>query len=767
MESSVSRRITLTVGGIVAVGLLCLALMYYGLLQAREAVREAGGVYEPLQAATSTMAGAVNGVCLRLLQYVDAPSPQLRTEILQDCTAFETAAAHYTRVAGTTSARLSGAALSTQSRTLRSMAEEIMTRKDRRDRVLAETDESIQIVMELANRLDSRIALADLDSISRQFEVKALAQAAEHLGVWRDKFLETPAADYRARIANAGRTAQESLARLHELGLSPEEREWSGALEDRLHAATTGIDRLLLLDEEVRSRTARLSELRGMAYRTLAEAEHVRAADARLSRGKADHAFAAVLVGTLFLVPGFLIVGIVAVICLVRSILLPVRHLVEGTTTVGAGDLSYRIPRPGRDELGTLARNFNHMVERLAATTVSKERLEHSEAELLRANEALKEADQRKNDFIAMLGHELRNPLAAIANATALLCAPDAGPVVVGRAKSSLERQVRHMARLIEDLLDVSRLTRSKVSLHRQTTDARTLIEHAAQLLAPHLESRHQHLSLTLPAEPVWVDVDPVRMEQVLGNLLSNASKYTDTHGQVAVSLWREPGDDAAAGASRAVIQVRDNGVGIAPEMLGSVFEVFAQADRTLDRSEGGLGLGLTLVRSLVEMHGGSVEAHSEGPGRGSEFTIRLPLATTPTIGSRPPSASSATAARAPVAAPVLVIDDNVDAAETLVDLLELWGYPARMAHDGPTGLALAREFKPQIVLLDLGLPGMDGYEVARALRAEPALEGLKLIAVTGYGQEEDRQRSAEAGFDYHLTKPVEPVTLHALIADL
>ncbi len=376
-------------------------------------------------------------------------------------------------------------------------------------------------------------------------------------------------------------------------------------------------------------------------------------------------------------------------------------------------------------------------------------------AELRRRAEELAQADRRKDEFLAMLSHELRNPLAPISNAVHLLREVDGGPALA-RSRDVIDRQVTHLARLVDDLLDVSRITRGKVALRREPVALAAVLARAVETARPLIDARGHTLTLDAGTDLPWLDADPTRLEQVVANLLNNAAKYTDEGGHITVRAAREGGE--------AVVRVRDTGAGIPGDVLPHVFDLFRQADRTLDRSQGGLGVGLTLVLQLVELHGGRVEAHSEGPGRGSEFVVRLPLPA-----ELPPVAPSAAAAAAPAAAAarrVLVVDDNADAAETLAALLQVRGYEVRVAGDGPAALAAAPQFRPEVVFLDIGLPGMDGYAVARSLRAAPGGAALRLVALTGYGQEDDRRRSAEAGFDEHLVKPVAPeVLLRSLAA--
>ncbi len=322
------------------------------------------------------------------------------------------------------------------------------------------------------------------------------------------------------------------------------------------------------------------------------------------------------------------------------------------------------------------------------------------------------------------------------------------------KAMAIIERQVEHLVRIVDDLLDVTRIARNMVRLQREPLELGGLVRHAMDDQLSEFEARGIALEgHHIEPEPLWADADGTRLAQVIGNLLANALKFTPRGGRVEVGLRRE--------GNQAVLSVRDNGVGIAPEMRSRLFEPFIQAPQTLDRSRGGLGLGLTMVKGLVELHGGTVDVTSGGPGRGCEFTVRLPLT----------SAAYAKAAPAPPAPTparrrVLLIDDTVDAADAMRDLLTLDGHDARVAYDGPSGIALARDFRPQVVFCDIGLPGLDGYAVARAMRADDALRGAYLVALSGYARPNDRERSAEAGFDWHLAKPSSTEELERVVAE-
>jgi PAS domain S-box-containing protein len=378
------------------------------------------------------------------------------------------------------------------------------------------------------------------------------------------------------------------------------------------------------------------------------------------------------------------------------------------------------------------------------------------EQELHQRIEQLAEADRRKDEFLAMLAHELRNPLAAIHSAVQL-SALSGLEEHINWSMDVINRQIKHLTRLIDDLLDVSRITRGKIDLRKETVDVATIVNRAVESVRLLIDQRQHQLAVSCSPGTMWLEADPTRLEQILVNLLSNAAKYTDDGGRIWLSAGRD-GDEI-------VIRVRDSGVGIPSAVLPRMFDLFAQGDRSLARSEGGLGIGLTLVRSLTELHGGRVEAASEGLGKGSEFVVRLPAARFPRPGTERPGE-----APAPIqpkrSRRILIVDDNVDTARGLARLLMLLGHETQVAYDGPSAPAAVEEFQPDTVLLDIGLPGMDGYEVARKLRALPRGQNLLLVAVTGYGQETDRRRARETGFDHHLTKPIDFKTVVSLIGE-
>ncbi len=370
----------------------------------------------------------------------------------------------------------------------------------------------------------------------------------------------------------------------------------------------------------------------------------------------------------------------------------------------------------------------------------------------------LSEADRRKNDFLAMLAHELRNPLAPISNALRIVQVSAGDGEAVLSASQIMERQVRQMVRLVDDLLDVSRISHGKIELRREHVELAAVIQQAVESSRPAIDKFRHALTVNLPSAPIYLYADPVRMAQAFGNLLNNATKYSEPGGRIAVTAEQREFE--------VVISIKDSGLGISPEMLPNIFDMFTQSDDAIERAHGGLGIGLTLVRRLVELHKGSVSARSDGLGCGSEFVVRLPMTL-----SEPPALAAPPAAPAPARAAtgrrVLVVDDNRDSAASMAMLMEINGNETRMAHDGLEALEAASAFRPDVVLLDIGLPELNGYEVARRIRQQPWGADVLLIALTGWGQDEDRRKSGEAGFNGHLVKPVDFAVLTKLLAEL
>jgi two-component system CheB/CheR fusion protein len=379
------------------------------------------------------------------------------------------------------------------------------------------------------------------------------------------------------------------------------------------------------------------------------------------------------------------------------------------------------------------------------------------EEELRHRAEELATADRRKNEFLAMLAHELRNPLAPILNCLGLIRQESSEGQPIGPSLEIAERQVKHMARLLDDLLDVSRFIQGKIQLQKSPVDFARVVAHAVETSTPLIQAKKHRLVLNLPAEPVTIQGDSTRLAQVVANLLNNAAKYTEPGGEITLT--------ADCDGEELTIRVKDTGIGLSEDMLGRVFDLFTQADLSLDRSQGGLGIGLTLVRSLVELHGGSISVRSPGLGLGSEFIVQVPARFGPSTAR--PETPPPPARQANEHLRILVVDDHLDSATSLARLLKSWGHRTRVVHDGPAVIDALSTDTFDVVLLDIGLPGMSGYEVAARIRDSRGGDRIVLVALTGYGQEQDQRRSAAAGFDRHLVKPVIPDTLNDLLTNV
>ena len=442
---------------------------------------------------------------------------------------------------------------------------------------------------------------------------------------------------------------------------------------------------------------------------------------------------------------GALAAALVLSAWLQRAVTAPILRVADAArSVVERRDFSVRAGKTTEDEIGVLADAMNRMLADL----------EREIQERRGAEDALRVVDRRKDEFLATLAHELRNPLAPVRNALYLLQAEGSDAQTQASARAIIDRQVRQMVRLVDDLLDVSRITTGKLALRRERVELRAVATAALEAVEPMMRERHHQLSVELPPAGLTVNADPTRLAQVLLNLLNNAAKFSDAGGRIEFSLAVREGEVQA--------KVSDNGVGIAPEMIEEIFEMFAQADRSLERSTMGLGVGLSLSRKLVELHGGTLEARSQGLGKGAEFIVRMPA-----VGVESPAPARRAAggsARGARARRVLVVDDNRDFATSLAGVLRAMGHQVRVEHDGQAGLTAAESFLPHVAFLDIGMPKLNGYELARRLRTLPATAASILVAVTGWGQASDLQRAKDAGFDEHMVKPVEMDRLEAVL---
>jgi signal transduction histidine kinase/CheY-like chemotaxis protein len=467
----------------------------------------------------------------------------------------------------------------------------------------------------------------------------------------------------------------------------------------------------------------------------------------------------------------FVILASVMVVSLLVAVLIsfwlaggvtgPVRAVTDvARAVIERRDFSLRARRTTEDEVGVLVDAFNTMLsevgQRADALEASNRALRQESDERRHAEAALRLADQHKDEFLATLAHELRNPLAPMVNAMALLRSPTVDTPTTGRAHAMIGRQLSQLVRLVDDLLDVSRITSGKLAVRKQTVELASIVQNAVDTARPLLDDRRQTLEVRLPNQPVYLQADPVRLSQVFSNLLNNAAKYSDAGGTVTLS----------AGVAGATVRVRieDRGIGISAETLPKIFQMFAQGDNSTERSQSGLGVGLALARKLIELHGGTIAAESAGLGRGSTFTVVLPVMAALTSDRPPPAAAALPVSRRHR---ILLVDDNVDFATSLALLLENLGHRVRIAHDATEALEAAQELEPEFAFLDLGLPKISGYDLAQALRERPQCAHTVLVALSGWGQARDRQRSQEAGFALHLVKPVELESIQAVLANL
>ena len=686
-------------------GLLMLFLVGIGLFVAHRlasierAISTIMAVQEPASAIAYEMALNVSGSRAALLAYVGDGETSHRAKIAANRVVLDRMIQHYEQVA--------------QSRATLELGREIQARQDEihlvGDSLMALSDIERAGIARFGRAtagtrlILNRDVLAKLDTHRNGPRKQALANqlaanlngVAAAVGLYR----ATHDPDERARVGALAEDTRRALADLGDLRLSESERpgfqRFRAAFADQVAAAHDCLDDR----DRLRIALARYAALANQLEHVVDQGIHgVTRTDLAEAAQGARYSIRASMIAVLVL----LIAGI----------------LIGGLTALPVGQSIVRYEKTLRERMGSL--------------TVMHE---------------------RKDEFLGVLGHELRNPLAPLSNALYVLesRAPEM-PTDVRLTHAMMKRQVDNMTRLVDDLLDVSRINQGKITLHREPVSLTEILGEAVEDFRSRANAQRVELALSLPGSTVWVDGDRIRLAQIVANLLNNAIKYTPAGGRITLALSQDGRD--------ALVRVIDTGAGIPADMLERIFDPFTQVDPSITRGHGGLGIGLSLVSRLVEMHGGSIRASSPGIGKGSTFTLRLPRI-------EPPRVVSVEAARhddARVARRVLVVDDNRDSAETLADLLRLWGHDVQLAHDGREAVARAEASRPEVVLLDIGLPGMDGYEVAERLRRESPAPGMTLIALTGFGQSEDRRRAVDAGFDHHLTKPVHPPTLKRLI---
>ncbi len=658
-------------------------------------------VQEPVTATTYDMAINVSKTSAAVFHAVSGSEPAPRALLESNRLAFERLIDRYDRVARSSVSRDLGHQIHLTHAAFATLADSLMGLREQQKVQLADCARQAEalegvLARELRARLDGR----GKDGGRKLVQLAILE--ADMTGIANAMELGGTDATRRARIATLAQDFRAALARFIALKVSDAERQAAGHAGStfneylsRVRAALDGADQVHHVLGLFSRTSTQLQTLVDEGIHSLARTDLI---EAQRSARRAIHVS---MIAVLILLVAGIVTGSLTALPVARSV-------------VGA------------------ERALRERMRELAVT------------------------HRRKDEFLGVLGHELRNPLAPLRHSLHLLeTNAERVPDDVRRVHAVMKRQVQTMTRLVDDLLDVSRVTEGKITLRREPVELGGLLEEAGDDLQPLASSQRKTLEVSRPEGETWVYADPARMAQMVGNLLNNAIQYSRPGGRITLALETEP-DEAR-------IRVSDDGIGIAAEMLPRIFEPFTQLDGSLTRQHSGLGLGLTLVRRLVELHGGSVRAESPGLGRGSTFTLELPRIPPPAVAA----AEREAAARVPPPAPrrVLVVDDNRDSAESLADLLRLWGHEAHVAHDGPGALERMAECDPEVVLLDIGLPGIDGYQVARRLRERQRREGLTLIALTGLGQQEDRRRAREAGFDVHLTKPVDPDALRDWLA--
>jgi len=687
-------------------GLLLLLLVGIGMFVSHrlrvidQALTTITAVREPASAATYEMEVTLLGASTAVLDYVSVGAPDRRAKASEGFANFDRVLLEYDRIARSEASRGLGRRIAQAYQVYRSLGDTLMTLSEERrtdSRDFWNRSSALRGIIE--GRLESAIADGrDADRKSR--ETARFATVVSDIGAIvgsRGQDAASPA----SQLDQAHGDFRAALARYRRLRLSPAEGRADTVLESRFTEYVAQARDLVTLDERMRLSLGRFLAQRSAVENLIGEGIQALARiDLDIAQASARRAVQTSLLAVLVL----LAAGITIV----------------SVTALPAGRGIVQTERQLREQTGELAL-----------------------------------AHRRKDEFLGVLGHELRNPLSPLSNTLHVLASRESElPESVRRAHDTMRRQVQHISRLVDDLLDVSRINEGKIALRRERVDAADAVAQAAANLRPVFDKRGIALRVARAHGPAWVDADPVRLDQVITNVLNNAAKYTPAGGSVEVTTTLE--------ASRVVVRVRDTGIGIPPEMLSRVFEPFVQAETGRTRAFGGLGIGLTLVQRLVELHGGSVQAESAGAGAGSTFIVTLPLldASRPVVVPRPAPAAKQVAPRR-----ILVVDDSETAATTMAELLGLWGHQVHVALDGDTALRAISEHPPDVVFLDIALPGMDGYEVCERVRRLPNGQRIRLVALTGFGQDGDRRRAMEVGFDEHVTKPVTPTTLAELLS--
>ncbi len=704
-------------------GLLLLILVGIGLFvshrlaSVERALATIMAVQEPATATAYEMALNASASSAAVLAHVGTGDPAHRVRFNANLATFGNLLERYDEIARSPASRELGVRIRAAHGGLATLGDSLMGLADQERAAIAAFAKAAEalnttLVTEARARFDGR----GRDGSRKQLEAERLEAALGGVRVGIRLYRESRREELRARLVARAGDFRAALDRLEALRLDDDERALAARLRQDMASLLAGAQTAMTLAVRLESARTRFVREASLLDRLVDDGIHSLArTDLIEAQAMARRAIHVSMIAVLVLLVAGILVGSLTALPVGRSIVRSERALRE-------------------------------RMEELALT--------HA----------------RKDEFLGVLGHELRNPLAPLTSSLHVLEARGHEiPEDLRRTHAMMKRQVENMTRLVDDLLDVSRISQGKINLRREPVHLPGLLAQTVEDLRPLAESRDRSLAVSVSAERLWVDADPTRLAQMVSNLVHNAVKFTRPGGRISVEVAREGGE--------AVVRVADDGLGIPAGMLERVFEPFSQVDPSHRPIHGGLGIGLTLVRRLAELHGGSVEAASPGPDRGSTFTLRLPLAPPPPVPAAAPARESELSARplawrpdpgeAPAGARrVLVVDDNRDAAESLADLLRLWGHEVRLAHDGTEAIERAEAWRPELVLLDIGMPGLDGYQVAERLRKEgPDRGGPVLIALTGFGQREDRERALAAGFDHHLTKPVQPATLRRLVS--
>lgn len=773
-------------------------------------------IAEPMSAAAYEMEISIIRTSMGVLNYLYTGEQRYRQQVAEYTSDFEHFKGDYDELAGRSKHQALSEDFGILFNDYRDLSEGLMVTKASQLELYAGLARSFEGVHAIINdRIRRHLDVSGPNGPLKLLGAANLATYTANIGTWLGNYTRTSDETYRDQVLKGDDAVQKELAWFKTLKLMRREKEWVAELEQRYGETRAQVQEAIRLHDVLRRDTAHFLELQARLdqflkteIRPLAKGDLVEAQEGALG------VLRRILLGSLILLGAGVPIALGTSVTVGRGILRTegriaellarerdrsthLRQLADASLTINAANTAEAVLSIVQDEAckiigarsclifndsdgrppppGELQATFRghggrtlgsiRLTEKIDGEFTSDDQLLIEQLSSMvsvalensHLYEELRQRDQRKDEFLATLGHELRNPLAPIGTALEILRLAKRDEATSEEARESIERQFRQLTRIVDDLLDVSRITRGRITLRKERLPLQEVVQTAIDASQPFIAGFGHELSVDLPSKPVWLRVDPTRLTQVIANLLNNAAKYTPERGHIQLSVEHE--------ADEVVIRVRDTGIGIRADKLPQVFDLFSQVDTALERAQGGLGIGLFLVKRLIEMHGGTVEAISGGRGHGAEFVVHLPvLAESLEFEGAQPSRGEAGGLSG---RRVLVADDNRDAAQNLSTLLQLWGHEVRVVFDGPCALEEALSFRPQMVLLDIGLPGMQGYEVAQRLREYPQLDGVVLVAVTGWGQEEDRRRAREAGFDHHLPKPVDLDALSALLAAL